>query len=407
MLVRAAVIAVLSLSAAVLIIRHYAGDLGVAQRSVLPFMQVDGTGATLDEARKALLASPPNTAEAIMAAQAALALSPLNIYAMKLLAGGLATAGDAASAETILKEVLARSKRDRDVLTWAYGRAAAAHDWTTFIDAVDALVRVDPGASEQQNALGLLVSMTADPDARKTLMSRLDDKPAWGPDFLQKLAKDADIDVAAAVLTKMMEDDRADALPAWNAFLNRLVRSDRAQQAYALWAGVLDPEQLAGLQYLFNGGFEQTPGGSPFDWTLSTLTGAQRSIVSNEAADGASSLSLTFVGAEVESRHAWQTLLLSPGSYRLTGKVKMLDLKTSRGLLWTVYCRKGTDVAMLGRSPFFMGTEPWTDFDFNFTVPAENCDSQLVSLELPARIAAERKISGRIWFDDLAITSAP
>jgi hypothetical protein len=51
-----------------------------------------------------------------------------------------------------------------------------------------------------------------------------------------------------------------------------------------------------------------------------------------------------------------------------------------------------------GRAP------SWSDTGFDFTVPAQNCRAQYLSLELDARMASESFVNGSLWFDDLKIS---
>jgi hypothetical protein len=50
---------------------------------------------------------------------------------------------------------------------------------------------------------------------------------------------------------------------------------------------------------------------------------------------------------------------------------------------------------------------PWTDFTVKFKVPAADCEAQWLQLELPARIGAERRIEGQVWYRDLQISPIP
>jgi hypothetical protein len=55
----------------------------------------------------------------------------------------------------------------------------------------------------------------------------------------------------------------------------------------------------------------------------------------------------------------------------------------------------------------FVGSAPsWTDFDFSFTVPEENCRAQEVRLMLAARSASEQLVSGTVWYDELRFSRA-
>lgn len=57
---------------------------------------------------------------------------------------------------------------------------------------------------------------------------------------------------------------------------------------------------------------------------------------------------------------------------------------------------------VLGESDRFLGSEKWRGFKLDFEVP-EDCQLQEIRLESAGRVSLEQKISGEIWFDDLAV----
>ncbi len=69
--------------------------------------------------------------------------------------------------------------------------------------------------------------------------------------------------------------------------------------------------------------------------------------------------------------------------------------------MWTVACAEGGDV--LAQTEPFNGRRDWSDFAVEFEVSAQKCGGQWLTLQLPARIAAEQRIGGVAWFDDMRI----
>jgi hypothetical protein len=49
----------------------------------------------------------------------------------------------------------------------------------------------------------------------------------------------------------------------------------------------------------------------------------------------------------------------------------------------------------------------WRGFSLTFTVPPEGCRAQQIRLDLDARSASEKLVTGSMWFDDLALTRGP
>ena len=150
-----------------------------------------------------------------------------------------------------------------------------------------------------------------------------------------------------------------------------------------------------------NGDFETGSDGLPFDWTLQSLKGAKAEIVAEP--DGNRLLRAEFFGGRVAFQNVFQTLLLSPGAYRLTVDARSQDLDNERGLGWILSCAGG-DKAQIAETPRLSGTRPWRAIEAAFQVPAgSDCAAQVLLLRLAARSATERKVSGAAWFDNVRI----
>jgi hypothetical protein len=46
----------------------------------------------------------------------------------------------------------------------------------------------------------------------------------------------------------------------------------------------------------------------------------------------------------------------------------------------------------------------WKPIEFSFAVPSSDCPAQYVRLDLDARMASEKFVSGEVWFDNLQIS---
>ena len=111
--------------------------------------------------------------------------------------------------------------------------------------------------------------------------------------------------------------------------------------------------------------------------------------------------SLNWAQAASEFPGVTQMLLLTPGAYHLKGQLKG-ELEGRRGLQWRVVCAAGQP---LGDSEMFEGEAPdWKDFEFDFTVPENDCRAQYLRLALAARSASEQLVSGTVWYDNLRLT---
>ena len=100
-------------------------------------------------------------------------------------------------------------------------------------------------------------------------------------------------------------------------------------------------------------------------------------------------------------KHVRQLLALPPGKYHLSGRVRLDDLRSERGLVWTLTCTEGGRV--LAETEPMSGHRGWSPFGLDLVVPEQACGGQWLTLRIPARIPAEQLIGGAAWFDDLQI----
>lgn len=365
----------------------------------------DGASRYLEAAKAALAATPPTPDVASAQAKDALKVSPMNVSALDVLADAANAQGDATAVGTYRNLILRRTVRDLDSLRWEIDELLKQKNYQQLVLTADALLRIDSKQSYGRYAIGVLVLLTQVDEARSLLLDRLRLGPSWGRPFLNALATYGDVDMFPTMMGELNSGvpERVDV--GWAPYMDRLMKTGDSRKAYATFAALLPPDQLTELGYVFNGSFESAPSGLLFDWNLVPTRGVDIGIVSDQAADGQNSLSVTFGGAPTAFQNVRETLILDPGDYHLSGMVKTQDLKTERGLTWRIYCFGGNRSGLLAQSPFFSGTSDWSPFKVAFTVPATGCDYQSLQLELPARIAAERQIKGQIWVDKLEIQS--
>jgi hypothetical protein len=95
--------------------------------------------------------------------------------------------------------------------------------------------------------------------------------------------------------------------------------------------------------------------------------------------------------------------VLAPAKYRFEAKYKG-SLVGPRGLRWRVTCAGGTATS-IGESEMITGkTAAWKEIEFSIAVPSSNCVAQYLHLDLDARMASERFLSGEVWFDKIRIS---
>ena len=255
-----------------------------------------------------------------------------------------------------------------------------------------------------QDLLDIFLRFAEDPEARIALKPLAQNPPPWWPAFFQRLAQRAlNVDAVRFAYGLRTLASRIPVAPEERqAYIQRLLKEGLITEAYLTWVNGLAPADRKQMGLLHNGGFEMALGKEEaFDWQWRQ----HRQVVARTAPTlgvaGERALQLVFRGQEGRFHHLHQALFLDPGTYRLSGKVQLDSLASQGGLRWTLRCLHPRQ-AVLGESERFLGSEKWRGFKMDFEVP-EDCQLQEIRLESAGRQGPEKRVSGEIWFDDLAI----
>lgn len=298
----------------------------------------------------------------------------------------------------LMELAVSGAPRDLASRTWLLQRDVAEARHADALQQIDAVLRLRPELIKP--LLPALASVVADALTRSALADVLARAPAWRPAFWSRLCGLDGVPVEAiAALARTLDGGATPLAPAErSAWLERLIRDRRWSQAYPLWVSMLPPERRVHLTNVHDGSFEFAAENGGFGWRIARVPGAE---VSLRGAAGARALRVEFADRRVPFRHVRQLLALSPGSWRLHGRVRADALRNERGLQWTVRCAEsGERIAATDR---YAGSSPWREFTIDFSVPEFACGAQWLQLELAARVPGEQQVSGRIEFADLRI----
>lgn len=340
----------------------------------------------------------PASAQAV--ARSVLAREPLRADAYRLLAQSAEKAGQHDQASQLYAQAVLVQPRDLFSRQWLAADALARGDVATAVSHYDRMLLVRP---ELAGTIYPLLAQLVEQGAAGALLPSLATDPPWRAGFLAHAAAAvADVDALHALFQPLASA----AVPLHDAersvYLDRLQREQRYTEAYLAWAAFLSADGRAVLGNVFDGGFEQPPENGGFGWRIGRVAGARIEQINGEGVGGKQALRVQFSNQRVPFSHVQQLLALAPGDYRLDGRVRLDDLRNERGLRWQVVCAHGGGQALAetGRAS---GTRPWQPFSAVFSVPERDCQAQWLQLVLAARIPAEQRISGQIWYDDLRI----
>ena len=335
-------------------------------------------------------------------AETALANDPLNAQALRILGQLAIDIGDEARAYKLMHAAGQRSNRESFAIFWLMLKSHKGGDYEAAIYYADLLLRTRSDAVNL--VMPTLARMAETKEANGELKKLIAGNPPWRSQFFNVLPSNVTDARTPLDLLLSIRDTPTPPTPRdLRGYLNILIQRKYYDLAYYTWLQFLPPAQLSRTGLLFNGSFEITLSGLPFDWVASAGAGASVDTVAHPDQDGQRALQLQFDSGRVDFGGVRQMIVLAPGDYRLVGKYKG-KITGRRGLLWRVTC-VGAGRKLIGESQMVLGvTRSWKEFDVTFTVPTTECPAQQVLLVHDARSASEKLVTGSMWYDELKIS---
>jgi hypothetical protein len=374
--------------------------LTIAPKGVQSTKEIDLTATRPDNLSSAVT-DPQTMAQARSWVETALLEDPLNARALSIL--GQLSRGT--SETSFMQAAARRSHLESMAVLWMMRKNYEEGDYRSAIQYADILLRTRPQAPQAAMvALGRLAEI---PGANAELKRLLKSNPRWRSTFFSLLPANISdgrtpLDLLLALKNTPTPPTNSELSP----YLKFLIEHGLYELAYYTWLQFLPPEEISKAGYLFNGSFETTPSGLPFDWTFDKESGVTIEIADRTDGMGAHALFMEFGVGRVEGLSVAQVVVLPPGDYQFKGAYKA-DIVSQRGLQWRVVCANKAK-PVIGESPTVIGAESdWREFEFAFTVPDADCPAQSVQLAFTGRSASEQFVSGSVWFDDLHILRQP
>jgi hypothetical protein len=382
-------------------------EAAILLRSSNPTALVDLAEAEIERHRDPSNASAPITidpksrAKIQSWAERAIQNDPLNPQALRILGQLAGLDGDWKRTEAFMEAAARRSLRDGPAVYWMMQKRYEDLDYEEAFRYADMFLRSRSGRAEL--AVPILAKIAEDAEASGDIVQLLAADPPWRHAFFRRLY--GSITDARTPLEIFLALESTSAPPKSSelkAYLNFLIGRGLFDLAYYTWLQFLPTDVISKIGGLFNGNFERTISGMPFDWVFSQSQGVTIEVTEPYGEDGNKALYMKFGPGRVEFPGLRQLVMLPPGRYQLRGK-KEVDLLSKRGLKWSVTC-VGKQQTQLGESEPINGRDgDWEDFSFSFTVPEDGCAAQYVRMVSDARSASEKFMSGWAWHDDLEI----
>ncbi len=227
--------------------------------------------------------------------------------------------------------------------------------------------------------------------------------PAWFNDFFEYVMTNASNDQLVRRLFALRNEAAVPVtLAEQKSYLRFLEAERRWDEAFVVWANSLRRENLSVMGQPVNGGFEVEPTGVGFDWRVREDPAVLIKTDYTYGISGHKALHIIFRGQRVNFRHIEQLMILQPRKYRFRGQVRPDSLQAAAGVQWQLTCVGGKEQPF-ARSNRFIGVDQWRTFSFDFKVPRQDCDGQVLRLVSVTQGVEDPVYKGEIWFDDLSI----
>lgn len=327
-------------------------------------------------------------------AREALARSPFDVRALRVVGLTEARAGREAAADEILTLAGNWSLRDDPAHAWLVEYRLRRGDYASAFAHADTLVR---RREDIRPTVFRLFTTAAIQDAARALpeVARLvDARPPWRQDYLDSLYTTVEGVQVAANLAVLLQ--RGDA-PLTNQELTQLymhlLDKGQIEAVRTVRAAINRPPAGA----VANGGFGDAGAPEPFQWRLAQEAGAVVEIVPDEVRPADPALRVAYDGYATV-RFAEQLMLLSPGRYRLTAEARAEAGQPHERIVWNLICSPG-DVRVLSVPAVGPSATAWSPLSAEFTVPA-GCAGQWLRLESRGD---DRRTPTTAWIDRVAI----
>jgi hypothetical protein len=295
------------------------------------------------------------------------------------------------------------SKRNVSVQMAAANILLKKQDYAGGMLELDAMLRAHPEVGA--DVFPLLVAVSVQKTGLQQLAKVLIQDPPWRWPFISHaILADPEAQSAYAILAAIRQDKAEVHVWEIRQLVQTLVRAGKIDKAYFIWLDFLKDDDLRLVQSVYDGDFDRDSQNMLFDWTIVPRKNARIAIENRRGSAINRNLVLDFASDKGAFNNVRQLLVLSPGNYTASVEYMAQNLKTEKGLIWTVRCEKTQ--ALLGKSNEFKTSGPWAQYGFNFIVPEDACATQMLILESASTAVLDTPITGQMYFDSMKIQSA-
>jgi hypothetical protein len=329
-----------------------------------------------------------------------LADEPLNSQALLNLAILADLENDRKTAEEIVLIGAKRSLRDTQAQISAVQILLVQKKYDRALYHMDGLLRSIPEHLVELQPT--LVSLVNVPEALPELVKVLAGKPKWRTEFLTSLFATSDSGAVGYTLLSAMRKQGVEVTSdEIRNYIAKQFERKNYSQAYFVWLDFLNSDQLTKVSSVFDGQFELEAENKFFDWNMEQFDNADLAISQKPGTSIERALRLDFFDSHGRFANVYQYLQLTAGPYEFSTDVQADSFQSEGGLVWRIQCVETQ--TPLGQSKRIIASGPWIKFGFQFTVPQENCSTQLLRLESASQAQLDNHFTGQLYMANLKI----
>ena len=227
----------------------------------------------------------------------------------------------------------------------------------------------------------------------------------WRPFFFYARSNASHLDTVRMLYSIRTGSHTPPTAPEYQQFLARLEQDKQWLEAYFVWLNGLDEEHLAALGNIFNGSFSLPLMNVGYGWRFVNSNGVEVSVGADAAGGNASdgkALRVSFSGRKDQQLHLAQYLMLPPGNYQFSGRVRAVALDGGQTPYWRIACM-APEQSVLKDSQGLSATPSWQVFGMEVSIPAEGCELQQLRLLQQSVPEGGKTTRGTLLFDDLVL----
>ncbi|PSJ61508.1 hypothetical protein C7I85_10690 [Mesorhizobium soli] len=329
-------------------------------------------------------------------ATSGLAISPVDSRFHSLLGEVRLRMGKKEEADRLFRQAHLLSRTEIDALQHLMVRAIDTGDYAGAVGHIDVLLRRWPKRAGAWTSL--LPRLLSDHGAYEAMVEPMREGAPWRGRILYALARQEEgLGIAYRLLLDLADSDHPPERSEIEAVSRGFIAAKRYEEAYRLFRFTLPPGEHDQGGFVYNASFQPASATSPFAWQYRNTRAAEISLTDEAPLAGAT---VRFLNAPARDIVLRQTLLLSPGRYRLLAKVDASNLRAPRSLYWRVGCLNPKRELL--RLPVPEGSYRDQNFEASFVV--DGCALQQIGLATDVISESwQNRYSGQVRFHSLRI----